>query len=114
MLWFCIRENPCKSVALLIHPAGFRTAIFLVHIIGGNIVAIFVESSTHGAILLAHEHFELACCPAPLPAIVEIPDAKVMFARAECEPALGHELHVQEPEQQSAEMSEVSNVRAPS
>src|SRR5580704_13056459 len=112
MLWFCIRENPCKSVALLVHPAGFRTAIFFVHIIGWNVVAIFVEGSTHSAILFAHEHFKLACRPAPLPPIVGIPHAKVMFARAECEPALGHEFHVQEPEQQSAEMSEISNVRA--
>src|SRR5580693_1146490 len=112
MLWFCIRENPCKSVALLIHPAGFRTAIFLVHIIGGNVVAIFVEGSTHGAILFAHEHFELARSPAALPTIVGIPHTEVVFRRAERETALGHELHVQEPKQQSAEMSEISNVRA--
>jgi hypothetical protein len=101
-----------ESVARLIHPAGFRTAIFLVHIIGGNVVAIFVEGSTHGTILLAHEHFELARRPPPLPSIVGIPNAEIMFRRAERETALGHELHVQEPEQQSAEMSEISNVRA--
>src|SRR5580692_11824182 len=54
----------------LVHPAGFRSAIFLVHVLGRDVVAIFVEGPTHGAILFAHEYFKLARRTAPLPAVI--------------------------------------------
>src|ERR1700691_623809 len=83
--------------AALVHPTRFRAAIFLVHIVGWDVVAVFVEGPAYGAILFAHEHFELARSPAALPSIVRISHAEVMFRCAEGESALGHELDVQKP-----------------
>jgi len=84
---------------LLIHPAGFRAAVLFVHVIGWDVVAVFVEGSTQGTILLAHEYFELARGPAPLPAVIGIPHTEVLFGGSVREAALRQKLYVDEAEQ---------------
>jgi len=75
-----IRESLCVSVSLclcgentwagLVHPARLRSAILLLVLFRGDVVAQFVE--LYLTVMLPHVDFEFACCPAALPAVVGI------------------------------------------
>src|SRR5271165_2692027 len=81
----------------LVNPAGLRSAILLVILIGWNIVPMLVEG--YSTVVLAHIDFELACSPAAFPAVVGIPQVEIALGRAKHQPFPRQEFYVEESEQ---------------
>src|SRR3984893_7532241 len=94
---------------VLIHPARLRPAIGLVQVclIRGHVVAVLVELNL--AVMLAHVDLKLLRRLLAPPAVVRVTRAEVTFRKAEQETAARHEFHVNETEEQSAQMSKVGD-----
>jgi hypothetical protein len=70
---FLARQVVGALAGASVYPAGFRAAVFLVAIFGGDVVAEVVE--LHVPVVLAHVDLEFAGGPATLPAVEGIAEA---------------------------------------
>src|SRR5579872_5143945 len=97
-----------RFLVSLIHPARFRSAVALVHvIIGRNVIPVLVK--VHIAVVLPHVDFKLPRRPPPLPAIVGIVQSVIPLGNRDPlrHAALGRELHIKVAKEQPARVRQI-------
>src|SRR5262249_38687916 len=90
-----------------VHPPALA-AVFFLAIVWRAEVAVFIEVLFRVMLVFAHVDLEPALGTATLPAMVRIPHAEVAFRKPKDQTSPGKKFQVQEAEQRSSKMSNVS------